>query len=211
MHADGTPDGTPDCIPDCELLVGACLQRTALCDECAEPAHFDADWGPYSRLAHRFSNAMSFGGLVYVSGQVGFASDDGAVGDITEQTNATLRAVDRALASAGSSSDRVLEVTIWLADIERDYAAMNAVYDQWASGHAPTRACIEAKLARPDLLVEIRVTAAAAACGRPKRLMRLLKAGKGAAGALLCPAKWMAKALAPILGIRLPGQRRRSQ
>ena len=42
-----------------------------------------------------------------------------------------------------------------------DFAAMNEVWDAWVpEGHAPARACGEARLARDDLKVEIIVTAA---------------------------------------------------
>ena len=103
---------------------------------------------------------------------------------------------------------RVLEVTIWLADIQRDYKSMNQVYDVWVKGHAPTRACIEARLARPDLLVEIRVVAATGVCSRPKRLVALGKTCKNVVGAAFTPVKWAGKMLAPLFGIRLPGRRR---
>ena len=54
----------------------------------------------------------------------------------------------------------MLQVVIWLADMA-DFAEMNAVWDAWVpEGHAPARACGEAKLARADLKVEIIVTAA---------------------------------------------------
>jgi enamine deaminase RidA (YjgF/YER057c/UK114 family) len=49
---------------------------------------------------------------------------------------------------------------IFLKDIENDYAAMNAVWDQWiAEGHPPARTCVESKLYTPDVLVEMTVTA----------------------------------------------------
>ena len=64
------------------------------------------------------------------------------------------------LAKAGSSPEQMLQVVIWLADMA-DFAEMNAVWDAWVpEGHAPARACGEAKLARPELKVEIIVTAA---------------------------------------------------
>ena len=44
--------------------------------------------------------------------------------------------------------------------IAQDYAAMNAVYDKWLDGPAPTRACVQATLAYPHQLVEVRVIAA---------------------------------------------------
>jgi enamine deaminase RidA (YjgF/YER057c/UK114 family) len=43
----------------------------------------------------------------------------------------------------------------------KDFAAMNAVWDAWVpEGHAPARACVEARMARAELLVEISVVAA---------------------------------------------------
>ena len=55
----------------------------------------------------------------------------------------------------------MLSVQIWLKDIERDFAGMNEVWDAWVpKGAAPARATGESKLAHPDLLVEILVTAA---------------------------------------------------
>ena len=68
--------------------------------------------------------------------------------------------VEALLEKAGSSPERMLQVVIWLADMT-DFAEMNAVWDAWVpEGHAPARACGEARLARPELRVEIIVTAA---------------------------------------------------
>jgi enamine deaminase RidA (YjgF/YER057c/UK114 family) len=51
---------------------------------------------------------------------------------------------------------------IFLADI-KDMAAMNMVWDAWVpAGHAPPRATVQAQLARPELLIEVVVTAALA-------------------------------------------------
>ena len=71
-----------------------------------------------------------------------------------------LARVQDLLEKAGSSRTEMLQVVIWLADMA-DFAEMNAVWDDWVpAGHAPARACGEAKLARPELKVEIIVTAA---------------------------------------------------
>jgi enamine deaminase RidA (YjgF/YER057c/UK114 family) len=79
---------------------------------------------------------------------------------VTEQTQDCLARVDALLEKAGSSRERMLQAVIWLADMA-DFAEMNAVWDAWVpEGHAPARACGEAKLARPELKVEIIVTAA---------------------------------------------------
>jgi enamine deaminase RidA (YjgF/YER057c/UK114 family) len=80
--------------------------------------------------------------------------------DITEQTRTCLQKIDELLAEAGSDKTRILQTTIWLADMA-DFAALNEVWNAWVpEGHAPARACGEAKLARPQLKVEFIVTAA---------------------------------------------------
>ena len=82
-------------------------------------------------------------------------------GDIAEQTRNVLASVDSLLAQAGSARDRLLMVTVYLADMA-DYDAMNTVWDDWVpAGCAPTRACVQARLANPDWRVELVVTAAA--------------------------------------------------
>ena len=68
--------------------------------------------------------------------------------------------IDRLLAKAGSGKSKILQATIWVNDI-RHRAAMNEVWTKWVDPkNLPGRACIEAKLADPNALVEIMVTAA---------------------------------------------------
>ena len=102
----------------------------------------------------RMSKIVKHNGVAYLCGQVG----DGAT--VEEQTRDCLDRVDALLEKAGSSRGQILQAIVWLADME-DFAEMNAVWDAWVpAGHAPARACGEAKLARPALKVEIIVTAA---------------------------------------------------
>lgn len=103
----------------------------------------------------RMSQAVKHNGVVYLAGQVGTPGDA-----VADQTRSCIEKVERLLAANGSDSTRVLQAVIWLADMG-DFAEMNAVWDAWVpKGHAPARACGEVKLARPDLTVEIIVTAA---------------------------------------------------
>ncbi|MGZ9811186.1 RidA family protein [Pseudoroseicyclus sp. H15] len=103
----------------------------------------------------RMSHAVVHGDTVYLSGQVGEAG-----ADITAQTKQALANVERLLGEAGSGKDKLLQVTVWLADIA-DFAAMNAVWDAWIDPeNPPARATGESKLATPDYLVEFIVTAA---------------------------------------------------
>ncbi|AGT08182.1 RidA family protein [Paracoccus aminophilus] len=104
----------------------------------------------------RMSGAVVHNGTVYLAGQVGNAGDS-----VTEQTKTCLAEVDRLLAAAGTDKTRILKAQIWLADINADFAAMNAVWDAWVpAGHTPARATGEAALATPDYKVEVIVTAA---------------------------------------------------
>jgi enamine deaminase RidA (YjgF/YER057c/UK114 family) len=71
-----------------------------------------------------------------------------------------LAKVDTLLTSVGSRRERILSATLYIRDI-KDFAAMNAVWDAWVpAGQAPARACVEARMASPELLVEISVIAA---------------------------------------------------
>ena len=104
----------------------------------------------------RMSQIVIHGDTIYLAGQV--AADASA--DITVQTQQVLQKVDALLAEAGSDNSKVLSAQIWIASMGH-FAAMNAVWDAWVpDGCAPARACIEARLASPDLLVEVGVIAA---------------------------------------------------
>ena len=91
-----------------------------------------------------------------MSGQVPTQSED-----IAAQTQEVLNKIDALLAETGSHKDHILNATIYLQNIERDFAPMNTVWSAWLSaGKAPTRTTLQAQLARPQVLVEISVIAA---------------------------------------------------
>ena len=104
----------------------------------------------------RMSKIVKHNGVAYLCGQVG----DGKT--VADQTKDCLSRVEALLVKAGSSPDHILQAIIWLSDMS-DFDEMNTVWDGWVpSGHAPARACGEARLARDTLKVEIIVTAACA-------------------------------------------------
>ncbi|MGA1181012.1 MAG: RidA family protein [Marivivens sp.] len=104
----------------------------------------------------RMSQAVVHNGIAYLAGQVGNPGDD-----VTAQTRTVLAEIDRLLAAAGTDKTKLITAQIWLADIATGFAAMNAVWDEWVSpGNTPARYTGEAKLAGPEYLVEIIVTAA---------------------------------------------------
>jgi enamine deaminase RidA (YjgF/YER057c/UK114 family) len=103
----------------------------------------------------RMSQIVKHNGTVYLAGQVGNAGES-----VADQTRTCLEKIEFLLEKSGSSPVKILQAVIWLADMN-DFAEMNSVWDAWVlDGHAPARACGEAKLARPDLTVEIIITAA---------------------------------------------------
>lgn len=102
------------------------------------------------------SLAVEHGNTVYLAGIVA----KNLKNDVKGQTEEVLAEIDRLLAKAGSGKSKLLQATIWVNDI-RHRAAMNEVYTKWVDPkNLPGRACIEAKLADPNALVEIMVTAA---------------------------------------------------
>jgi enamine deaminase RidA (YjgF/YER057c/UK114 family) len=102
----------------------------------------------------RMSQAVLHGNTVYLAGQVA------AGASVAEQTKAVLAQIDKLLAEAGSDKGRILSATVWLTDMGR-FAEMNSIWDTWVvPGNTPARACVEARLAAPQYLVEIAVIAA---------------------------------------------------
>ncbi|MBP6188954.1 MAG: RidA family protein [Azonexus sp.] len=103
----------------------------------------------------RYSDSVVYAGTVYL-----VEVPNNLEANITAQSENLLASIDRLLAQAGSDKSHLLMVTIYLADIA-DYDAMNAVWDTWVpEGHAPTRACVQAKLANAKYRVEMALTAA---------------------------------------------------
>ncbi|MDX2222719.1 MAG: RidA family protein [Rhodospirillaceae bacterium] len=104
----------------------------------------------------RISRAVIHNGIVYVSGQASPEPADNAEG----QTRLVLAKIDELLARAGSSKERILFAQVHLADMAH-FDAMNAAWVAWLAPPAvPARTVVQARLPRPDFLVEITVMAA---------------------------------------------------
>ena len=102
------------------------------------------------------SQAVEYGDTVYLAGIV--AKD--LKKDVRGQTKEVVDEIDRLLAQCGSNKSKVLQCHIWVTDI-RNRAPMNEVWTEWVDKkNLPARACVEAKLADPNALVEIMVIAA---------------------------------------------------
>ncbi|MCG8619642.1 MAG: RidA family protein [Desulfobacterales bacterium] len=104
----------------------------------------------------RMSRIVKHNSTVYLCGQVADNTED----PIGPQTENMLAKVDALLEQAGSSREHMLSATVYIRDM-KDFEGMNAVWDAWVpEGHAPARACVEARMARPGILVEVSVVAA---------------------------------------------------
>jgi reactive intermediate/imine deaminase len=90
-----------------------------------------------------FSPAIRVGNMLYLSGQIGIVAGTRQLADtgIVGQTRQALENVKAVLAYGGSSLERVVKCTVFLADI-RDYAKMNEVYATYFSKDPPARSTV---------------------------------------------------------------------
>jgi 2-iminobutanoate/2-iminopropanoate deaminase len=104
--------------------------------------------GPYSQ-------AISTGNMVFTSGQIPLDPATGAmVGtDIRSQAEQVMKNLKQVLEAAGSSFDKVVKTTCFLADIA-DFAAFNEVYAAYITS-APARSCVAVKDLPKGALVEV--------------------------------------------------------
>lgn len=102
----------------------------------------------------RMSRAVVYNNTIYLCGQTSRAAG------IQEQTKKVLQKIEDLLEKYGSDKNHILSTTIYLKDIKL-FNEMNEIWDAWVeNGNEPARACVEAKLAAEELLVEMSVIAA---------------------------------------------------
>jgi 2-iminobutanoate/2-iminopropanoate deaminase len=109
-----------------------------------------------------YSQAISAGGLVFVSGQLSLRPDHAeivgdSIAEQTEQVFANLRAI---LEAAGSGLDRLVKTTVYLTDLG-DFRGMNEVYARHVGDAPPARATIEVAALPSGAKVEIEAIALA--------------------------------------------------
>ncbi|MCR5513103.1 MAG: RidA family protein [Prevotella sp.] len=111
--------------------------------------------GPYSQ-------AIQVGGFVYTSGQLPVNSATGMFpeGGIKEQTRQSLKNIKAILEEAGTSMEKVIKTTVFMADMN-DFAAMNSVYAEFFCEPFPARSAVAVKTLPKNALVEIEVIAEA--------------------------------------------------
>lgn len=109
-----------------------------------------------SRVDGAKNQIIEHGGVVYLRGIVA----ERKVDSVAEQTRQILARIDKHLAAAGTSKARILQATVYLADMTRK-ADMDRVWSDWMPAeHEPARATVGVVLSSPETLVEIMVSAA---------------------------------------------------
>ena len=108
--------------------------------------------GPYSQ-------AICVGDLVFTSGQIPLDPATGLVvdGGIAEQTEQVMKNLGAVLTASGSSYEKAIKTTCFLADIG-DFAAFNEVYAKYFTGK-PARSCVAVKDLPKGVKVEVEVIA----------------------------------------------------
>jgi 2-iminobutanoate/2-iminopropanoate deaminase len=109
-----------------------------------------------------YSQAITAGGLVFVSGQLGLKPGHTemageSIGEQTEQVMENLAAI---LAAAGSGMDRLVKTTVFLTNLD-DFQGMNDVYAKYVGEDPPARATVEIGRLPSGALVEIEAIALA--------------------------------------------------
>ena len=109
--------------------------------------------GPYSQ-------AVRANGFVFLSGQIPLDPKTQQVveGDAATQTERVLENLKAVVEAAGSSIQRVVKTTVFLADMN-DFAAMNEVYSRYFVTHPPARSTVEVSRLPKNVRVEIELIA----------------------------------------------------
>jgi 2-iminobutanoate/2-iminopropanoate deaminase len=105
--------------------------------------------GPYSQ-------AIRANGLVFLSGQIALdpKTQQLVEGGVATQAERVLENLKGIVEAAGSSLQRVVKTTVFLADMN-DFAAVNEVYARYFTVHPPARSTVEVSRLPRDVRVEI--------------------------------------------------------
>jgi 2-iminobutanoate/2-iminopropanoate deaminase len=115
-----------------------------------------------ARPGGHYSHAVCAGGFVFGAGQLPVAPDGRKLNEepFETQVRQVLANVGAALRSAGSSVDQLVQVRVYITDIEL-WPAFNALYAQWAGAARPARAVVPVPLLHHGFKIEIEATALA--------------------------------------------------
>ena len=158
-------------IAGCALLVGAfggygvarASARTQQQGPLKETVNGITYHMPYGRPTRPFTPAVQVGDILYLAGQIGTGpSAQGGVvsGGIQAETRQTMMNIKDVLEKSGSSMDRVVKCTVFMADM-KEWDAMNEVYAAFFPDHKPARSAFGATGLALNARVEIECIAKA--------------------------------------------------
>ncbi len=106
-----------------------------------------------------YTQARVVGNLIFTSGQIAINPESGNVEatDIEGQTHQVCKNLKAVLEEAGSSLEKAVKTTCFLAEMD-DFAAFNEIYGQYFTGK-PARSCVAVKTLPKNVLVEVEVIA----------------------------------------------------
>jgi 2-iminobutanoate/2-iminopropanoate deaminase len=109
-----------------------------------------------------YNQAISAGGLVFISGQLGLAPGETTLEgkSIEAQTRQVFENIKAILEEAGSGLGSLLKTTVFLADLA-DFTAMNNAYSEYVGSAPPARATVQVAALPSGALVEIDAVALA--------------------------------------------------
>ena len=109
-----------------------------------------------------YSHAVTGGGLVFVSGQLPIAADGTKLNEASfaAQAQQVLDNVAQALAGAGSSVEKLLQVRVYVTDIA-SWPEFNAIYATWAGAARPARAVVPVPQLHYGFKIEVEAVALA--------------------------------------------------
>lgn len=150
------------------LLVGACARSSSTATPAPTPSPTSVTengvtWHlPYGKPTRPFSPAVQVGNLLFLAGQIGTSANaQGGVvpGGIQAETRQTMENIKDVLVKSGSSLDRVVKCTVFMADM-REWDAMNEVYSTFFPRNKPARSALGANGLALGARVEIECIAA---------------------------------------------------
>ena len=116
---------------------------------------------PYGKPVNPFSPAVRAGNLLFLAGEIGTDSTGQLVkGGIEAETKQVMDNIQRTLAATGSSMERVVKCTVFMADM-KEWPAMNVVYATYFPNNKPARSALGATALARDARVEIECIAMA--------------------------------------------------
>jgi 2-iminobutanoate/2-iminopropanoate deaminase len=115
------------------LIIGSCTNSEK---EAHDAVYLQTD--AFAKLSLPFSEAVRYGDMLYLSGQVGDIDNVVVPGGIVAETNQAMKNIQSVLERNSSSMDYIIKCTCMLADIN-DWAAMSAEYVKFFPNHKPAR------------------------------------------------------------------------